>query len=139
MRTPTGQPPVFPEIVGTGFLVDPSGIVVTNRHVVQAIREMPRHPDPAQETAEAILFFVRNDHCSIEMLTVGIKDYCELGTFSTSGVWHGLSVPDIGFVQLAVCETPSLELATEDFYITDPALNSATICGEFHPMKHGAN
>jgi hypothetical protein len=23
--------------------------------------------------------------------------------------------------------------------ITDPALNNATICGEFHPMKHGAN
>ena len=24
-------------------------------------------------------------------------------------------------------------------HVTDPALNNATICGEFHPMKHGAN
>jgi hypothetical protein len=32
-----------------------------------------------------------------------------------------------------------LALTLVDVDVTDPALNNATICGEFHPMKHGAN
>jgi hypothetical protein len=45
---------------------------------------------------------------------VGLERTCRI---SSSDKWYGKTVPDIGFVQLAVRDIPILNLATEDFYV----------------------
>lgn len=39
--TNTLSPPAFPPIVGTGFIVDSRGLVVTNRHVIEEMEKIP--------------------------------------------------------------------------------------------------
>jgi S1-C subfamily serine protease len=36
--TPLGETPIFPHIIGTGFVAREDGIIITNDHVVRALR-----------------------------------------------------------------------------------------------------
>src|SRR4051794_1599802 len=49
-------PPVAPGIFATGFVVDPDGIVVTNRHVVEVFDALPRHPTTGKPGFAAMLY-----------------------------------------------------------------------------------
>src|SRR5437879_1289916 len=46
--------PAFPTIIGTGFVVDERGLVVTNRHVVRALEKLPAHPKTGESAAFAL-------------------------------------------------------------------------------------
>jgi S1-C subfamily serine protease len=35
-----GDAPAFPSIIGTGFFIDPRGIVATNRHVIDELQKL---------------------------------------------------------------------------------------------------
>jgi len=112
-----GQKPLFPDIFGTGFLVDDCGTVVTNRHVVEAFEQQPRHPQTNESPVAAMMLFVNDDKRGCHMSAVEIKGSTTLGEFNSSETWFGQAVPDIGFVQLKIRETPFLQLATEDYYL----------------------
>jgi hypothetical protein len=43
-RIKPGEKPILPTILGTGFVVDERGLVVTNRHVVEEFQKLPPHP-----------------------------------------------------------------------------------------------
>src|SRR5271157_5366457 len=47
--------PQFPFIVGTGFVVDERGIVATNRHVVEALMQLPPYPPTGESSAFAMV------------------------------------------------------------------------------------
>ena len=123
---PAGQQPVFPEIFGTGFLVNDSGLVATNRHVVGVFDQVGRHPQTGEFAGAALMFMVEADKHGCQMLTIGVKSWGAINSFTSSTEWYGQTVPDIGFVQLEVRETPFLELADEDFYLR-PGMEIATI------------
>lgn len=36
------QQPDFPDIIGTGFIAHEDGIVITNNHVIEVIKKLPR-------------------------------------------------------------------------------------------------
>jgi S1-C subfamily serine protease len=59
--TQLGAKPVFPFIVGTGFVVDESGLVVTNRHVAEALRRLPRNPKTGESSAMAVVWAATQD------------------------------------------------------------------------------
>ena len=42
VHSETSVAPGFPRIVGTGFVVDERGIVVTNQHVIDALADIPK-------------------------------------------------------------------------------------------------
>jgi S1-C subfamily serine protease len=123
---PPGQQPVFPEIFGTGFLVNDSGLVATNRHVVEVFDQVGRHPQTGEFAGAALMFLVEADKHGCQMLNIGVKSWGAIDSFASSSEWYGQTVPDIGFVQLEVRETPCLELADEDFYLR-PGMDIATI------------
>ena len=125
-QAPLDQPPLFPGIIGTGFLANSDGLVLTNRHVVEAIEKMPKHPTTGESMAGALLFLLDETRQGCQLLSIPIHMTSALGTFSSTGEWYGKKVPDIGFVQLKVRENHFLELATEKFAIR-PGMEISTI------------
>lgn len=116
-QLPAGVPPIFPPIFGTGFFVAGDGTLITNRHVVEAFRHVPKHPETGELGLAALMFLPGADDKSWQMLVVDVRDWCVLGEFQSSDRWFGENVPDLGFVQLGVREVPFLQLASEDFYV----------------------
>jgi hypothetical protein len=54
--TESSATPGFPAIIGTGFIVDERGLVITNEHVIEAIGKIPKparfvilFPEPISE------------------------------------------------------------------------------------------
>src|SRR5215831_18900132 len=110
----TTQPPLFPHIFGTGFLVSREGIVVTNRHVVQVLDQVPNHPHTGGSQLGAIMWLPgapEDGRDSWQMLVVDIHGSTMLSEFTSTDEWFGKATPDIGFVQLRVREVSCLELA----------------------------
>jgi S1-C subfamily serine protease len=111
------EKPHFPEIIGTGFFVDSSGLAVTNRHVIDALNQLPAHPQTGESALAAVAFFPAEDGLGWQMLRFDVLASFPLAEFSSSHQWYGESVPDIGFVQLDVREVPALVLGSEKFYL----------------------
>jgi hypothetical protein len=110
-------PPHFPEIFGTGFLVDSSGLAATNRHVIEVFSQLRADPRTGQSALAAVLFFPGDNGTAWQMLLVDVLAWNALAEFSSSDKWYGKTIPDIGFVQLGVRDVPVLRLGTEDFYV----------------------
>lgn len=66
--------PQFPEIFGTGFFVDTSGLAVTNRHVIEVFGQLQAHPRTGESSLAAILFLPGEDALSWQMLLVDVVD-----------------------------------------------------------------
>ncbi|MEK6321016.1 MAG: trypsin-like peptidase domain-containing protein [Acidobacteriota bacterium] len=111
-----GKTPPFPFLLGTGFVVDPRGIVVTNRHVADDLMQLPVHPKTGAHTAFAMLSSpaVHDDaHGQVQgLFFVDIRDYRVLDSFASTQQYYGEPVPDMAFLQIDACELPALELAT---------------------------
>jgi S1-C subfamily serine protease len=108
--------PDFPEIIGTGFVVDSRGVAVTNRHVIDALRALPRHPRTNDPSAFCILptsIQKSGDQRYMGTLFVGIRGYNALESFMPAGPYYGEALPDFGFIQLEVQGLSALSL-TED-------------------------
>lgn len=109
-------PPLLPLILGTGFFVDRRGLVVTNRHVVDVIAHLPRHPVTGASSAAGIVFLqtkTEDGSTALGTLFADVNAWWILDRFEVTGPWYGESVPDLAFVQLKVTDTPELTLATE--------------------------
>lgn len=108
--------PIFPTILGTGFVVDSRGIIVTNRHVADMLLQLPPHPVTKQPSAFAMfvgpLMHLQEGYVR-GVFFVDIKDYAILGEFGSDHTFYGGEVPDIAFLQLDVCDVPALKLETE--------------------------
>lgn len=113
----SAKPPDFPAIFGTGFLVDSSGLAATNRHVIEVFTQLRPDPRTGQSALAAVLFSPEVKGTAWQMLLVDVLAWNALAEFSSSDKWYGMTVPDIGFVQLGVRDVPILSLATEDFYV----------------------
>lgn len=118
--TPVMGAPLFPEIIGTGFVVDRDGIVVTNRHVIEALQKLPRHPVTGAGSDIAIVWSkpeVVGEGHTLPILFVEIKGYSSITSFSSNGPYYGEDLPDLGFVQLKVRGIPALPLADEPYIL----------------------
>jgi len=114
--TVPGQKPLFPEIIGTGFIVDSRGIAVTNRHVAEALQKLPPHPTTGASSAMAIISPGAERTAAGVMFPVlfaEIKAFSHIASFSANGPYYGEAVPDLAFVQLKVQNLPALSLVTE--------------------------
>ena len=102
--------PQFPPIFGTGFVVHESGIVATNRHVIEAFRQVPRHPTTGESALAAVMFIpdTRANEKGQRILVVNVRDYVVLSTFSSNAEWYGNELPDLGFVRLNIQNVPAL-------------------------------
>jgi S1-C subfamily serine protease len=116
------KPPSFPPLIGTGFIADERGIVITNRHVAEALRALPRAPDTNEPGAFALVFseVIRHEQgdYGIGAAFVELIRYDLLTQFSVeNGEYYGEAVPDLAFIQLNIRDVPALRLATAPWSI----------------------
>jgi len=119
-RLVSRERPQFPEIIGTGFVVDARGIVVTNRHVIDALQRLPAYPKTGAPGGFAIVptpIESSDGRHQAGTLFVGIRGYNLLKLFTPSEPYYGECPPDFGFIQLEVCNLPALKLATEPYSV----------------------
>jgi S1-C subfamily serine protease len=115
-RTRIGERPIFSTIIATGFFVDPSGIAVTTRHVIEAADQIPTHPTTGEFPIAAFVFLQGDaEECAVpsagdqKMVRIAVLWVDRrLVRSDRSGHW---------IVQLGVREVPFLALATHDFYL----------------------
>jgi len=99
--------PGFPRIIGTGFIVDERGIVLTNQHVIQAIEKEP---------ASARFVMVFPTPKAVDRGTVGgvilrkILAVNTISSFESSGPFFGEAKPDFAFVQIDMQGLPMLDI-----------------------------
>jgi S1-C subfamily serine protease len=120
VHSPDGTVPLSPKILATGFIVDPVGIVATNRHVIECFGKLPVHPKTSRPAVAVVLFhYAQTDEgkAYVQLVTLDIKNHIVLESFASAGKWFGQTVPDVGFIQLAVKNVPALPLATQDNYL----------------------
>ena len=107
----------IPDVLGTGFVVDTRGIVLTAGHVARQLRDLPRNPATGDHGAVAILFnkpVQVRDGLETKPLWVNVKTYSFLNEFTTAeNTFYGEPIPDLAFVQLGVRDLPALEFNSQ--------------------------
>jgi S1-C subfamily serine protease len=75
------KPPLFPTIIGTGFVIRSDGIVVTNAHVVDAFSKVFRPSDhPKEEWPINVMFFHMTDAGLVE-IPLQVLSVAKIGKF----------------------------------------------------------
>ncbi len=111
-----GQPPFFPTILGTGFVVDERGIVVTNRHVVEKLQTVPPNPANGRPSTFAMVSGeakAENGEHVLPLHFVDVIGYSIPETFECKGDYFGEPMPDLAFLQINVKGLSALTLGTE--------------------------
>jgi hypothetical protein len=114
--SPDGKIPQFADVLGTGFFVDDTGIVATNRHIVECLMELPRHPETGKRTGAVFAFGATVQTESGWRLPTAMLEIDNLTAcnkpIEVAG-WYGSEVLDIGFIQAKARVTPFVRLAGE--------------------------
>lgn len=116
-----GGPPLMAPIIGTGFVVHEAGVVATNRHVAEAMLNLPRHPETGGLLAAALVFAnVESEETGFGLAAhfIEIIQLQMISEFSTSNeFFYGEKLPDLAFAQLAVRGLVPVTLATVEWSI----------------------
>jgi hypothetical protein len=119
----TTLPPGFPLIIGTGFIVDERGLVLTNQHVIDAIAQIPSDarfvmlfPEPISQKGQTLFGVILR-----QILAVN-----SIASFASSGPYFGDEKPDFGFVQINLQGLPVIEICG-DSNVIEVGLEVATL------------
>jgi S1-C subfamily serine protease len=105
-----GPPPPFPPIVGTGFIVDSRGLVITNRHVIEEMDKIP--PE-----ARFVMLFpkpqMEGEKIYGGILTRRISRVFVFDAVVSPQPLFGEDNPDFAFAEIDIQGLPSLNLSNE--------------------------
>lgn len=105
--------PEFPDIVGTGFIARPHGVILTNEHVVKAVERLPRQKDWAPTEWPADVLYLHlipgRGMAIIKLPIVGVGALnAQPGA---TGFNYGTETPDLGFIHVKASGLQPLKIA----------------------------
>ncbi len=116
---PVGQagPPLFPPIIGTGFIVDSNGVIATNDHVISALDTLRPKDVPAEDWGfyAILLYSSPAGQLEIPLEVIGVG---RVGQYNPGKVYYGPSKPDVAFVHVDAIGLPSLKI-DEDVVVNE--------------------
>lgn len=130
------QRPDFPDIIGTGFIAHEDGIIITNNHVIEAIKKLPKRKGaPDDEWPIRVMYLHDMPGKGIGELFFDVEAIATLGREKpVEGYHYGPDLPDIGFIYVKVKGLPTLEIEKsfdleegEDVYTAGYPLGTKTL------------
>ncbi len=109
------KPPLLPNIIGTGFIVDERGIAVTNRHVIEALEKLPKVP--GRVTTFAMIFTeikVEGNTRTIQAACVRLRRRFMATEIEINTPFYGEITTDLGIVQLGVRDVPAMRISEQE-------------------------
>jgi len=105
--------PEFPDIIGTGFIARQDGIILTNDHVIKAIKKLPRLKNATpNQWPVVVLYFNWVPDKGIMIIPFDVKGVGVLKREKPiEGYNYGPDIPDLGFIHVHIKNLPALKIA----------------------------
>ncbi len=128
-------PEIFP-IFGTGVIIREYGLIVTNDHVVEAFKSIPKPPNSTQNTSGIVAIFFKHTGNTLKQVPLDVCATIRINNFIPGTSYFGPPKPDIAFVMVKAKGLPfveidnstileeGLEVATAGFPLGDLALTA---------------
>ncbi|MFA5292909.1 MAG: serine protease [Phycisphaerae bacterium] len=104
----------FPPIIGTGFIINKNGIIVTNDHVAEEIKKPCALPcaKKGECAYQATIFKITEEY--LVQAPLEILEIYQPEKLKTKGLYYGPNKPDIAIVLVKARDLPALELDTSE-------------------------
>jgi S1-C subfamily serine protease len=104
--------PDFPDIIGTGFIADADGVIVTNDHVIKAVKQLPKRKGaPDNEWPIRVMLLRDLPGQGMGVIYLDVEGIGSLGREKPiEGYHYGSDLPDIGVIYVKARGLPFLEV-----------------------------
>ena len=107
--------PDFPDIIGTGFIADADGVIVTNDHVIKAVKQLPKRKGaPDDEWPIRVMLLRDMPGQGMGVVYLDVEGIGSLGREKpVEGYHYGSDLPDIGVIYVKARGLPFLEVESD--------------------------
>jgi len=110
----------FPQIIGTGFLVSPQGLVCTCRHVVDSFAQLAKPAEYTGIPASAVFFMPDEATGNWGFASIEILSYGHGTVTGDTSAYAGPRPLDVSYLMLNVTDTPYLRVAESPMVEGEP-------------------
>jgi S1-C subfamily serine protease len=104
----------MPDIIGTGFIAKSDGVIITNDHVIKAIKKLPRLKNKPDDWPAMVMVFQFIEGKGMATSAFDVKGVGTLGRVAPiEGYHYGPDIPDLGFIKINVKNLPTLSIAKQ--------------------------
>ncbi len=106
------DPNTFPPIIGTGFIIDECGLIITNQHVVNSFKNIPR-PSGANYLDYVMAVFFHYEKNAVWLKPLKILSIAEIVAYQPSSRFFDRRPLDIALIGVNVNGLPAVHIRTE--------------------------